>query len=477
MVTNPYLSNAAAPAPQDDSGASRPIRVSMAATTARAQGPDDRARGAEPGRTAADDDGWTPRRTGRRLGVSMQAAASDGRGPADERVLLYSHDTFGLGHLRRSRTIATALTEADPARSALIVTGSPIAGRFDFADRIDHVRLPGVVKQLDGSYTASNLTLSIDEMVSLRGSIIAACAREFAPDLMIVDKEPWGFRQELAETLETLKAAGTRLVLGIRDVLDDEDALSAEWERKNATQAIERYYDEIWVYGIPAICAPLAGLGLSPRMEERIRYTGYLRRTAPDWPAETGSEIPEVPYVLVTTGGGGDGTALVDWVLRAYEADPGLRHHALIVYGPFMGAAKRASFDGRIARLGGRVSAISFHARFERLLAGAQAVVAMGGYNTFCEILSMDKPAIIVPRTRPRREQAIRAEAAERLGLVRMLLPERDGDSAGVMAEAIKALAYQRRPSEVRIAGLLDGLQRITALAEQAPVPLRAAGG
>ncbi|MEE8454963.1 MAG: hypothetical protein V3R90_09480, partial [Limibaculum sp.] len=77
----------------------------------------------------------------------------------DRRTLLYSHDTFGLGHLRRSRTIATALIEADPDCSALIVTGSPIAGRFDFPQRVDHVRLPGVVKLADGSYTSSSLRM------------------------------------------------------------------------------------------------------------------------------------------------------------------------------------------------------------------------------------------------------------------------------------------------------------------------------
>ncbi len=395
---------------------------------------------------------------------------------ADFRILLYSHDTFGLGHLRRSRTIATALTDGHEDRSALIVTGSPIAGRFDFAERIDHVRLPGVVKQPDGSYTSLNLSLPIDDMVNLRGKIITATAREFAPDLVIVDKEPWGFRHELAETLEALKALGTRIVLGIRDVLDDEDALAAEWERKGAVDAIQKFYDEIWIYGIPAICEPMSGLGLPPAITDRIRYTGYLRRTAPDWPAETSAEIPEEPYVLVTTGGGGDGTALVDWVIRAYEKDPSLRHHALIVYGPFMNAAKRAEFDTRIADLDNRISAISFHARFERLLAGAKGVVAMGGYNTFCEILSMDKPAIIVPRTKPRREQVIRAAAAERLGLIRMLLQERDGDSAAVMSEAIKALAYQRRPSESRITGLMDGLQTIAEMADQAPPAISAAG-
>ena len=393
----------------------------------------------------------------------------------DTRALLYSHDTFGLGHLRRSRTIATALTAADPTMSALIVTGSPIAGRFDFAARIDHVRLPGVVKQPDGSYSSLNLSMSIDEMVGLRGSIIEATARAFEPEMTIVDKEPWGFRGELEPTLQMLKERGTRLVLGIRDVLDDDDALSAEWERKNALEAIERFYDEIWIYGIPEICEPLEGLDLPKSVRSRLRYTGYLRRTAPDWPAETIAEIPEEPYVLVTTGGGGDGEKLVDWVLRAYETDPTLRSRALIVYGPFLNATVRNEFDNRVGDLADRVTAISFHPRFERLLAGARGVVAMGGYNTFCEILSMDKPAIIVPRTKPRREQVIRAQSAERLGLIRMLLPERDGESAGVMSEAIKALAYQRRPSETRINGLMDGLDAIAEAAVQRP-PLSVAG-
>ncbi|MGD1924674.1 MAG: glycosyltransferase family protein [Paracoccaceae bacterium] len=396
----------------------------------------------------------------------MDGSADVRRGAGDHRTLLYSHDTFGLGHLRRSRTIATALIGADDERSALIVTGSPIAGRFDFAERLDHVRLPGVVKLPDGSYSALNLKLQIDEMVRLRGSIIAATAREFRPDLVIVDKEPWGFRQELAETLEDLRAAGSRIVLGIRDVLDEGDALSAEWERKNAIEAIERFYDEIWVYGIPEICEPLRGLGLSDRMSKRVHYTGYLRRTAPDWPAETGADLPDQPYVLVTTGGGGDGVEILDWVLRAYEGDVSLRQHALLVYGPFLDATARLDFDERVARLEGRVTALSFHPRLERLLADADGVVAMGGYNTFCEILSMDKPAIIVPRTKPRREQEIRSAAAERLGLVRMLLPERDGESAQIMAEAIKALAYQRRPSENRTNGLLDGLNNIKKRAD-----------
>ncbi len=397
-------------------------------------------------------------------------------GASERRILFYSHDTFGLGHLRRSRAIAAALTAADPAASALIVTGSPIAGRFDFPERVDHVRLPGVVKMADGSYQSSNLRLDIDAMARLRGKILRATDAEFAPDLVIVDKEPWGFRGELAETLAAATARGARVVLGIRDVLDDEDALAAEWERKRAVEAIERYYDEIWVYGIPQICEPLAGLGLSPRMERGIVYTGYLRREPPDPDALPETAVPAPPYVLVTTGGGGDGAGLVDWVLSAYEADPGLAPPAMIVYGPFMHAPARAEFDARVARLGGRVMATGFHGQLEQVLARASGVVAMGGYNTFCEILSMDRPAVIAPRTRPRREQLIRAAAAERLGLVRMILPERDGRGPAAMARAIRGLAAQPRPSEVRLPGLLDGVERVVARAIGAESAVMAVG-
>ncbi|WP_325166426.1 glycosyltransferase family protein [Thermohalobaculum xanthum] len=382
-----------------------------------------------------------------------------------------------MGHLRRSRTIASALVDANVTSSALIVTGSPIAGRFDFPERVDHVRLPGVIKLPDGSYTSSSLAINIDHMTHLRGAIIEAAAREFAPDLLIVDKEPWGFRGELATTLDMLRAQGTRIILGLRDVLDDEDLLAAEWARKGAVDAIERFYDEIWVYGMPQICRPLDGMGLSARMRDRIFYTGYLRRAVPEWPAEPDGELPDQPYLLVTTGGGGDGRELVDWVLRAYEEDRGIDLPALIVYGPFMKAADRADFDARIARLDDRVTSMAFHARLERLLANAAGVVAMGGYNTFCEILSMGRPAIIAPRTRPRREQLIRARAAERLGLLRMLTPERDGHSALTMARAIREIDRQAPPSEARIPGLLSGLESIVERARGDMSNLVSVGG
>ncbi len=391
-------------------------------------------------------------------------------GRKGRRVLLYSHDTFGLGHLRRSRTIAQALAAHDPTVSALIMTGSPIAGRFDFPDRVDHVRLPGVVKLSDGTYASHNLGVDIEDTVDLRAALLSAAEESFDPDLLIIDKEAWGFRNELAATLETAKARGARLVLGIRDVLDEPVTLRKEWDRKGAAEAIERYYDEIWIYGLPDICEPLKGIPISDRMASKIRYTGYLKREASPWPL-VGLPPPPQPYVLVTTGGGGDGEALIDWTLSAYETDPTIPLHGVLVYGPFLNAERRTEFDRRAAAMEDRVTAFSFDPRMERLLADAAGVIAMGGYNTFCEILSLDKPAVIAPRTSPRLEQYIRIEAAERLGLVKMLHRPRDGDSPEVMARAIRGLLDQPKPSSNRIIGLMDGLDAIVDRAALAWTP------
>ena len=400
-----------------------------------------------------------------------------------DRVLVYSHDSFGLGHLRRCRTIAHSLVARRKALSVLILSGSPIIGSFDFRTRVDFVRVPGVIKLRNGEYSSLSLHMDIAEVLRMRASIIRHTAEVFAPDIFIVDKEPLGLRGEIQGTLEALRARGTRLVLGLRDVMDDPVLLSEEWERKNAMSALDTLYDDILVYGLPQVCDPLEGLGLSASIQQKMTWTGYLR----SMPSGDGSGIPAAtalpePFVLVTPGGGGDGEDLIDWVVRAYESDPGLPHPALIVFGPFMRPRRREQFRMRIARLD-RVEAITFDARFENLMARAAGVVAMGGYNTFCEILTFDKPAVIVPRRRPRLEQTIRASRAEQLGLVRMLSDERGRDPAA-MAEALRGIASQPRPSDVVVPGLLEGLDNIHRLVErwldprgERPRALRAAGG
>ena len=379
------------------------------------------------------------------------------------RVLFYSHDTFGLGHLRRSRTLATALTETNDNISALIITGSTVAGRFSFPDRVDYVRLPGVTKRADGSYISDKLSFDIDGITAVRSALITALVKEFKPDLFIVDKEATGFRGELLPALDWLKNNhDTQLVLGLRDVLDSPDPLREEWQRKGVPETIENYYDEIWIYGLKSIYDPVQKLNLSDCVRSRMHWTGYLKREVSGEPTDMGK-----PYVLVTAGGGGDGRALVDQVISAYEQAPDLLPDAVLVYGPFLSGDLRAEFDQRVNALQGRITALGFESQMENLMAGASGVVAMGGYNVFCEILSCDIPTVIVPRTKPRLEQYIRASRAEELGLIRMLDKERDGTTPESMINAIRQLPNQPRPSAGGATNLLGGLPFVAARANK----------
>ena len=178
-------------------------------------------------------------------------------------------------------------------------------------------------------------------------------------------------------------------------------------------------------------------------------YTGYLRaHRAGARRAAAAAEMPDEPYILVTTGGGGDGDELIDWVLRAYEHDPQPAASARCsCSGPFMPPEQQAEFLARAARLPSASRRSPSTPSSRALIARRRGVVAMGGYNTFCEILSFDKPALIVPRTEPRLEQFIRAERARASSAWSRMLPDDGSRDAAAMAAALRALPQQPAPS------------------------------
>lgn len=376
------------------------------------------------------------------------------------RILMYSHDTFGLGHLRRCRTIAHSLVENFSGLSVLIISGSAIAGAFDFRARVDFVKIPSVIKLRNGEYTSLEQHIDLSETIRMRESIIRHTAETFKPDVFLVDKEPMGLQGEIAETLAYLKSCNTTLILGMRDVMDAPHLLAAEWKRKELIPKIDDLYDQIWIYGPENFYDPMVGMDIPQTMRDRIRFVGFLKRQALH--AELSDNKQQGDYILVTTGGGGDGVALIRGVMAAYEHSADLTFKTLIVLGPYMPTRERNEFIERGDALA-HVEIINFDSRMEELIFSAKAVVSMGGYNTFCEILSFDKPALIVPRTVPRQEQLIRTRRAAELGMVDMLLPE-EADDPEKMAKALKALPNRQRPSERGGMIAMDGLTGVSQI-------------
>jgi predicted glycosyltransferase len=379
-------------------------------------------------------------------------------------VVFYSHDTYGLGHLRRTLVIAHELRRRWPALTQLVVTGSPLAHEFQLPPGADYAKLPSVVKVGQGWYEPSALPIPFAAIRGLRSDLLLATARHFRPDLLLVDNVPAGLKGELVPTLIHLKktSPGTRLVLGLRDVLDEPDRVRAAWRRQRVYELLDEVYDLILVYGDPAVCDVVAEYGLSRRAAAKTRYVGYLRREAdPSRVAELRAElrVDDRPLVLATAGGGGDGYVLLRTLLEARKRWPAeATFDCVVAPGPFAAPAELQELAA-MASNGSRARLIDFDPDLLAYMAASDAVVSMAGYNSISELVSLARPALIVPRVEPRQEQLIRARAVTRRGAGRMIHPA-ELTPRRLLTELNELLAD---PPDVARALPLDGLAATAA--------------
>lgn len=376
------------------------------------------------------------------------------------RILLYSHDTLGYGHLRRNLLIARALSEIEPRPEILLIGGMREAGAFVLPPGTDCVTLPAYAKQDDGSYQPRELGDDLVRLTRLRSMTICGAATGFDPDLMIVDNVPRGAQYELDKTLQALRVRGRcKIVLGLRDVIDTPSATRRQWLRQRNFETVRRYFDAVWVYGDPTLYNLLDDCGMSGPLGPIARHVGFLdpagrrdaAQSALDAAAIAGAD-PR-PYVFCAVGGGRDGSALCEAFVRC-QLPAG--HRGVLVTGTQMSEDRRAQVH-RIAAGRDDMMVMPFLREPFGAMISAARLIGMGGYNTTMEFLSIRKPSLIVPRCAPRREQVMRTEQLAARGLVSMLLPKN---------LSVEALSKWLATPVVPRAQQLDmgGLERLKAL-------------
>lgn len=343
-------------------------------------------------------------------------------GTSTYNILMYSHDTYGLGHIRRSMAIANHLRDSET--NVLILTGSPIAGRFAFPEQVDFVRIPGMIKKTNEDYQSLSIRIEQEHALAIRTNIILATAQAFRPNLFIVDKEPHGLKREVLPTLEWLKKESphTISILGLRDILDDSQVIIKDWSDKNVYNSLACLYDQIWVYGNRDIYDPVYEYQIPVAVQDKVKFTGYIPRK--NLHPSTRSRIrkkfrilDDDIFVLVTTGGGGDGMEVLEHYIAMHDYYPtSLPIKTIMITGPFMPKSQRREIQKK-ARLHG-INTMPFYHKLEEMMKAADLVISMGGYNTCCEILTQKTPALIIPREWPRKEQLIRATRLKDRGLL-----------------------------------------------------------
>jgi predicted glycosyltransferase len=355
---------------------------------------------------------------------SLLTAAELSRCPKEcltPKILLYSHDTFGLGNIRRTLLLAQELKNHYPGASILIVTGSPVIHAFRIPERVDYIKLPCLDRTEAEHYEPRFLNDRAQEVRQTRTAILHNAVMGFDPDLLIVDKRAGGVDGELLPTLEALRTAGSKakIVLGLRDILDAPERTQIAWRRNGSFEIIDRFYDEVWIYGSRAIFDAVKEYDFPDSVARITHFCGYLKR-----PTKKAFPTNGPPEVLVTTGGGGDGFALIETYLEGLSGLP--RSTALcstVIFGPHMLALERESLLKRFGYLSD-VTFLDFESDLLERYASARLVVSLAGYNTVCELLSFARRAILVPRSQPVSEQLIRARLLATKGYFDLIEPQ-----------------------------------------------------
>ena len=384
-------------------------------------------------------------------------------------VFLYSHDTFGLGHLRRNLAIAERLLEAGQF-SVHLLTGSPVIAQWRLPSGLHVHPLPPVVKTGAETYAAREAGHSFGLVKGYRAALILTLALRYRPDIFLVDHAPAGMNGEILPTLAMMRRdlPDTRVMLGLRDILDSPDTVRATWAEQEILPLLEQAYDDILVYGSRKLFDVVDAYGIAGETAARVRYCGHvvaadlLRPDAgvgiPCWSV---ARAAGRKVVLVTAGGGGDGFALMEAYLHGLSRMAPGACHSVIVTGPLMSVDQRAALTATAA---GRedIDLVDYITDPLPSLRAADLVIAMAGYNTSVELIAARKRTILVPRPAPRAEQRLRAHLLARLGLVRAI--EQGPDLADRLAREIPAALAAPPPSSVAWAQLdLNGAERVAA--------------
>ncbi len=379
------------------------------------------------------------------------------------RILFYTHDSVGLGHLRRTLTLAETLSQRLPDASFLLASGSEASLRFRLPKGLEVVKLPSVGKGSEGEYTSRRLPGGLPGLIRIRRALLLELVESYRPHLMVVDNKVLGVAGELEPALRRLREVGGRAVLGLRDIIDSPERVAKEWSRKEIRKALTQSYDEVCVYGCPRVYDMRHEYPVPKELRENIKYVGYVVRP------QTGLRflsIPRLrPQLLVTVGGGEDGAERVERCLDALALSPP-DWDTVVVLGPLLDSSRTRRIKRR-ARAMDHVTIYGFYEDMPRLYEASSAAVTMAGYNTMSELVRSRIPTILLPRTTPREEQLIRARQFEKLGIAEVHL-----DPSALVLRA----AMERTLGHSRVRGWLpelDGADRFADLAEGLLQPAR----
>ncbi len=376
-----------------------------------------------------------------------------------KRILLYSHNSKGLGHVIRTTALADRIRCQIGEASVLIVSGSSNPNLSALIpEGVDYVKIPslGVIEENNRVITTSEKLLESPRTVrGLRRAVLTPLTLEFAPQVMIVDFFPQGKDDELSRAIPALKAKSphTQIILGLRGIIDTPAWVKDKLLNTRNLNFIRRYYDTIYAYTDPDIFRLEAAYDLPAWFNTRLRYTGYVLRRSQS--AHQSRQmlrdklgVADEKLVYISIGGGKNSAVIVDMCLQAKRIlDRKLNTHFLIVAGPYIDDEEFGKLSTSSSEIG-NISLLKFSDSTVEFMQACDLFIGAAGYNTLAEMLLTRCRALIIPRIEAQAEQVLHAAQLQSAGYCETM--SQDALSPANIAQKIDYMLSEFRPPEDR---------------------------
>lgn len=291
------------------------------------------------------------------------------------KVILFSHDGSGLGHLRRICRIAQAL-QGDFA--TLIVTGMRKA-LWLIPDNCEFCYLPSwdVMRKNRAIYWEKLPWLDIDlpAAIELRSRLLTSIIETFDPDAIIVDYLPFGLHNELLRTIENTNAMKYLVLRGLIDTSDQDVFFN------HASETIASLYDRIFIAADKRVINIVSEYNFTSSFLKKIEYVNYITQgpvESQDLRVEMGVGSKYTKWIVCSSGGGKFAENIIVECLKVSNYFPEYRFD--IVCGPL------SNFDlQNLVSIGENCHVHSFLQQLPAYHASCDLLVSTGGYNSILE--------------------------------------------------------------------------------------------
>jgi predicted glycosyltransferase len=360
-------------------------------------------------------------------------------------VLFYCQHSVGIGHLTRSYVLTAALAKRF---RVVLACGGTLPDAIAPPAGVELVRLPPVGVGAAARFVSHDPRYTLERAWAARSELLLETIRSLRPAAVLVELFPFGrakFARELVPVLEETRRVGGIAACSLRDILvTGRPDQRAHDER--ACALANAHLDVVLMHSDPRVATLEHTFRPPSPLTVPVRYTGFV---------VNGSAARQRRRhgVVVSAGGGLVGEPLLQAAVAAHRLSwPSTGLPMRVIAGPLLPPAAwerlRAAADGQPGlELCRSVPDLSAELR------AAAASISQCGYNTSLEVVRSRVPALVVPyATEEEDEQRRRARRLERLGVLRVLDPERL-DPAALARELERLPAFQPARAAIDLDG------------------------